>query len=112
MNKKFDVIILGLLVILVFWGCGKSNERIAKTVKASLQENLSTDPQYSNLNLKVTSLQVEKMNRNAYQGMAKIDYRNDSYDVPLQITVEGTNITWDLEPGALNFISGKNGSLP
>ncbi|GEM_PF-2356151 len=107
MEKTFFVIIAVMMVLLLLVGCGKSNDRIAKTVKTSLQRNLSEDPQYSNLNLMVTDVTVNKQNRQNYTGIAKIKYADEDHEVPLKITVEGTNITWDFEPGALSFIEGR-----
>jgi len=103
-GKKLFVIIGVMLVLLLLVGCGKSNNRIAKTVKASLQRNLYEDPQYSNLNLTVTDLTVVKLNKQNYTGIAKVKYGEVEHDVPLTITVDGTNITWDFEPGAMSFV--------
>ncbi len=107
MGKKFTVIVMIALALLLIQGCGKSNARVAKTVQTSLQRNLNTDPQYSNLNLKVSDLTVEKQDRHNYLGTAKLEYANVEHEVPLIITVDGTNITWDFAPGAMRFLEGR-----
>ncbi|MDY0151152.1 MAG: hypothetical protein RBS43_02625 [Candidatus Cloacimonas sp.] len=104
MIKKPLILALGLLLLLAFTACGTSVKDITKIVKASLQQNLTNDPQYSELNLKVTDLQVEKVDDINYKGIAQIEYRGELHPVNLIISIDGKQINWEPVSGAFKFI--------
>ena len=84
-------------------GCGVSTEQIGETTKASIQQTFDTDAQIKTFHLTVTNVQVLKQGDNRYQGIAKVVHDGTSYDVPVEITADGSNVKWKAEPGA--FVS-------
>lgn len=104
MVRKLILLLLVLTVMMFLSGCGVAQRKIMKTVKASLQKNLSSDPQYIEYNLKVTDFKVEKTDKGTYQGLAKIDYKGELHEVPVKIEIDGSNITWDIDPGSFAFL--------
>jgi hypothetical protein len=108
MFRKTLLIIVVVLVVLSAFGCEKSKGRIAKTVVVSIQKTFSSDPFYIEHNLKITGLKVEKISKDTYKGIATIEYAEELHEVPVDISVNGAEITWDIEPDAWRFVPGFN----
>ncbi len=108
MFRKILLMLLVVLVLLSAFGCEKSKGRIAKTVVVSIQKTFSSDPLYIEQNLKITGLKVKKIAKDTYKGIASIEYADELHEVPVDITVNGAEITWDIEPDAWKFIPGLN----
>jgi len=106
MVKNVIILITAMLVMLFFAGCGVSQAKATKIVKASLQKTFISDPQYTEFDLNLKDLQMVKIGNNSYKGTALVDYAGRSYEVPLIITVDGSKVEWDLEPGAFAFLKG------
>ena len=103
--KKIVQIIASLMIVAVITGCGMSPEDIGETVKTSMQATLSADSNFKEHNLKVENVQVLKKGDNAYRGLASISYKGTSHDVPVEVTVDGKNVMWEVAPGAFMFIA-------
>jgi len=100
---------IAAIIVLAFMmaGCGLSKEQIGETVKSSMQEKFNSDPQFKKWRLTVTDVQVLSKGGNQYQGIAKITHEGTSHDVPVEITVDGNNVMWQVAPGGFAFIFQK-----
>lgn len=103
---------LGLLYILVT-GCnfsastGLSAGKISETVKNSMQQKFDSDAPFKEWRLTVTNVQVQKQDDTRYKGTATLLHDGDSHDVPVDITVNGENINWQVKPGGFGAIEQK-----
>ncbi len=104
MIKDLIIVCLAMLIMLFSVGCEMSKAKITRIVAASLQKSLSFDPQYMETNMKLKELTIERIEKNSYRGIAKIEYTGVIHSIPLLITVKNSGVTWELEPGALAFI--------
>ncbi len=99
------VIAISIAVFLV--GCGMSKEQIAETTKVSMQQTFDTNAQLKEWQLKVTDVQVLKQGENRYQGIAKVVHDGTTHDVPVDITVDGSDVMWKTDQGAFFFVAQK-----
>lgn len=91
--------------------CSPSPDEITETVKASLQESLSTDADYAKYNLIVGDIQLVKVGDSQYKALAEV-YLDDTLNVvPLDVYAEGNmfeyNAIWESKPGAFLFVAQK-----
>lgn len=82
---------------------GEPKSDIVETVKTSMEEKFATDADFKKWNLTVRSVDLVKQGANKYQGLAHIDYKNTTHDVPIEVSADGDNIMWKTEPGAFLF---------
>ena len=94
-----------VLLALLLFGCGVSNEQIGETVKTSMQETFSSDPTFKAYNMRITSVIVVKESGNIYQGIARVMHEGVSHSVPVKITADGQNVMWEAEAGAFLFLA-------
>lgn len=106
MFKKINTAIL-VGITFVIMGCGMSNNEISETVKTSMNNTFSSDPQFVQYNLQVSEVTVLKQGGNKYQGIAKVAHEGATHDVPVDITVDGKNVIWKTDQGAFLFIAQK-----
>jgi hypothetical protein len=104
MIKIFAVSVLAATLLL---GCGMSTEQIGETVKTSMQQKFDSDAQFKEWHLLVTRVQVLKQGENRFQGIASVEHEGTSHDVPVEITADGSNVMWQVQPGAFMFIAQK-----
>jgi hypothetical protein len=103
---------LGLLYILVT-GCnlsastGLSAGKISETVKNSMQQKFDSDSPFKEWRLTVTGVKVEKQSETQYKGTATLLHEGEAHDVPVDITVNGENINWQVKPGGFGAIEQK-----
>lgn len=95
------------LLSLALFGCGPSPEKIGGMVKASMQQKLTSDPQFKDLGLEVEHVQVLKEGENRYQGIARIRHEGDIHEVPVHVTADGDNVIWRTDQGAFLFVVQK-----
>ncbi len=103
--KKIVHVIVSIMVISLIFGCGMSTEDIGEIVKTSMQETLSTDSNFREYNLQVDNVQVIKKSKNNYKGLAKIIYKGSSYNVNVDIFVDGGDVMWEAAHGSFMFIA-------
>ena len=104
---KFVKLIFLVLISCVLFGCGLSNEEIGETTKTSMQQTFDADAQFKERGLRVSEIAVLKKSENQYQGMAKLIFRGETHDVPVDITVDGKDVMWQVAPGSFGFIAQK-----
>lgn len=105
MIKKCFLVIA--IAAFILGGCGLSKEQIGETVKASMQQTFDTDAQFKDWHLAVNEVQILKQGDNQYQGLAKITYKGESHDVPVEVTADGKNVMWQVRPGGFAFVAQK-----
>lgn len=98
---------IATFVAILLAGCGMSVEQIGETVKVSMQQKFDSDEQFKDLHLSVTKVQVLKQGENRFQGMATVLHDGSSHDVPVEITADGSNVMWQVQPGAFMFVAQK-----
>lgn len=88
-------------------GCSMSTEQIGETVKSSMQQKFDSDGQFKEWHLSVTRVQVLKEGGNRFKGIANVMHEGTPHDVPVEITVDGSNVMWQVQPGAFMFVAQK-----
>lgn len=101
-NRIKFLTISGLL--LLFISCGNSTTEIAETVKFSLQETLSSDPDFKGYDLKVKSIDVMHKSGNSYQGFAYIDFKGKEHSIKIDILANGDDVMWEAPEGSFLFL--------
>ena len=103
MTIALRILVAALFAVMVV-GCGPSREGIGETVKTSMQEKFDTDPQLKDWHMKVAGVQVFSKGGNEYNGIATITHEGTPHDLPVEITVDGYNVMWQVAPGAFTFL--------
>jgi hypothetical protein len=97
---KMAVIVFLSLVLL---GCGLSNQEIADIVKKSMQDTLKNDGKFKQYDMTVEDVQILKQSEQ-YKGIAKIRYDADTYNVGVNVSVDGSQVMWEAPPGSFMFV--------
>ncbi|MFC3777363.1 hypothetical protein ACFOTF_18065, partial [Mycolicibacterium holsaticum] len=80
-----------------------SIEMISKSVQASMQKDLDSDPGLSGL--QVMKVELVHKSGNEYKGIARIRTSDgESHEVPVEVTSDENNTLWETPPGAFNFV--------
>lgn len=107
MRAAMKALACGVLTAALLVGCGQSTDQIGETVKTSMQQKFDSDTQFKKWNLSVTSVQVLKQGAHRYIGMVTVVHEGESHDVPVEITADGSNLMWQVQPGAFMFVAQK-----
>lgn len=107
MAGNLKALICAVVAAVLLVACGLSKEEIAETVKTSMQQTLSSDAQFKEFDLKVVHVKVIKQGDSSYKGLAAVDYEGEVHTVPVEITVDGSNVMWEAKPGAFMFVAQK-----
>lgn len=92
--------------VLLLAGCGKAPDpaELSNQVRDSMQETLTTDPNFSDFEMVVVKVQLDEPSGGTYRGVATIKTpRGTERDVPVEVTVDGGDVKWKTEPGAFSF---------
>jgi hypothetical protein len=92
--------------VLLLAGCGKAPDRaeLSNKVRDSMQETLTTDPNFSDFEMVVIKVELGEPSGDKYQGVATIKTpRGTQRDVPVEVTADGGDVEWKTEPGAFGF---------
>jgi len=108
MRSIMRALALGVLAVALLVGCGPSVDQIGETVKTSMQQKFDSDAPFKEWHLSVIRVQVLKQGENRYQGIATVMHEGVSHDVPVEITADGSNIMWQVQPGAFMFVAKKD----
>ena len=87
-------------------GCGKAPDpaELSSQVQDSMQEMLTTDPNFSDFEMVVVKVQLEEPSGSEYKGVATVKTpRGTERDVPVEVTADGSDVQWRTEPGAFSF---------
>ena len=94
-----------LLLLLVSTSCTMSNAEIARTVQTSMQEKFNTDPNVRQLGLLVNDVQVVRIEGNSFRGLATIAYKGQTYSIDVDVTADGQNVLWTVDPSEFLFVA-------
>jgi uncharacterized secreted protein with C-terminal beta-propeller domain len=100
-------IVAVMLTVVSIIGCSMSTEQIEETVKNSMQQKFNSDTQFKEWHLSVGHVQVLKESSNKFKGIATVAHEGTQHDVPVDITVDGSNVIWQVQPGGFMFIAQK-----
>lgn len=92
--------------VLLLAGCGKAPDpaELSNQVRDSMQETLTTDPNFSDFEMVVVKVELDEPSGGTYRGVATIKTpRGTERDVPVEVTVDGGDVKWKTEPGAFSF---------
>lgn len=111
--KRLSLILLISATLVVVAACSPNPEEIGRNVQQSMQQTLSTDENFAKYEIKVLKVVVIKEAGNTYQGMATVrTKRGTEKQVPVQVTADGSNVLWKVEPGTFLFVAQEElGSL-
>jgi hypothetical protein len=102
---KAALIAIAAAVVLLA-GCGKAPDpaELSSQVQDSMQEMLTTDPNFSDFEMVVVKVQLEEPSGSEYEGVATVKTpRGTERDVPVEVTADGSDVQWRTEPGAFSF---------
>lgn len=97
--------LLLLLAVVVCTACGPTVEDIGADVRTSMQEKFNSDEEFKAYGLTVSSVIVVKQGENSYRGLAKILHQGTTHDVPVEVTADGSNVMWQVQPGGFAFLA-------
>lgn len=105
MRKSLFRIVLILVLVSLVLGCGMHNPRkVTKSVQASIQRAFDTEPQYTNLQPKLTDLQLEFIDTSHYKGIAKVDVKGKIWTCEIKVDVENSVANWEPVEGEFEFM--------
>jgi len=104
--KKVTSIICFFCLICIFQlsSCGISREKMAQGIQESFQEKMNTDPAYKKYQMKVQKVSLVKSGSNLYDGYVNILLDNETHDVSISVTTEGSSYKWEIKPLAFSFL--------
>jgi uncharacterized protein YecT (DUF1311 family) len=101
-KSLLSAVILGVIVLA---GCGMSKAKLAETVKGGLQQSFDSKPETREFRLKVQQVSLVKQSDHQYQGIAKIEFEGNVYDVPVDVTADGSEVLWKVNPLSFIFVA-------
>lgn len=72
-----------------------------------LQNEFADNPRYAKYALQVHDLTLVQSGDRDFKGIAKVSMDGQTYDVDVEVIVDGSNIMWRTGPAALSFLAGK-----
>lgn len=101
--KRAMVLVIFTLISLI--GCGLSKVEIQDQVKYLFQDKISNDEYFNKYNLQVNEIILVNIGKNSYDGIAKVIFEDNIYDVPLTVNVDGETIMFQTKPMAFMFLA-------
>ncbi len=102
---KITAVLVALLVGLT--GCDVYTNNIAGKTKGVLQSNLNSDAKFAKYKMRVVDVQLVSESISKYEGIAKIDFEGKTYDVPVSVSADLSNILVQTKPGGFIFLFEK-----
>jgi len=108
-KAKLWLCLAGLVLALpvLISGCGASPEQLGNEVRVSMQSSFDKEAQFKAWGLRVVHVQVIHDQGNHYKGIATIAHQGESHQVAVSITSDGSNMMWEVQPGAFMFVAQK-----
>jgi len=100
-------LLLILCISTILYGCSRSIDEISSFVKNNMQEKFNSDSNFKKYNLQVKKVTVMKIEGNKYKGIADVNFKENSYDVPIEIISDNKQMMWEAQAGAFAFIAQK-----
>jgi hypothetical protein len=104
MKSLPNAMVVSMSIATFLVGCGMSEQQVSESTKRSMQQTFDIYAELQDAQLKVTDVQVLKRDGNRYQGIAKIVHEGAIHEVPVEMTVDGSNVLWKTERGAFMFV--------
>jgi hypothetical protein len=104
--KKAAVIILLFCFISIFIlsSCGISKGEMERGIKESFQEKMDTDSTYKKYQIKVQNVTLIKSGSHTYDGFVNVLLDDETHDVSISVTVDGSSYMWETKPLAFSFL--------
>ena len=99
-----------IVIVLMITGCSLSKGEIEKTVTTSMQEKFDNDENFKKYHLKVGDIEILKITKGKYSGFLDVYIEQEKYLVPVDINVDGQDVTWKTSNGAFLFLCQKKAS--
>jgi hypothetical protein len=78
--------------------------QLSQSVEQSMQKKFDSDPSFSKYHIQVEKVGLIKQSGHKYDGIATVRTpRSSHHDVAIEVTYDGSKITWQAKPGALLF---------
>lgn len=103
--KKIIVILAASLIGLT--GCDVYTNNIASKSKDVLQSNLDSDSKFARYKMRVVDVQLVSESMSKHEGIAKIEFEGNIYDVPVSVSADSSNILVQTKPGGFMFLVEK-----
>ncbi|MCV7134932.1 hypothetical protein H7J06_18280 [Mycobacterium hodleri] len=85
----------------------------ASDTKRSMQDKLDSDPDLSQLKLKVVDVVLVNKSGNDYKGIATVKTPiGKEHDVAVDVTADGSHLIWEAAPGAFLFALQEQSETP
>lgn len=98
-------VVIGTLAAVYYFGFGVSESEMKNGIQSSLQQKLDTDANFSKYKMKVLDVALVKKTSNSFDGLAKVSFMGTEQQVPLQVTVDGSNYMYQAPPLAFAFVA-------
>jgi hypothetical protein len=104
--KKATVIIWLFCFIGIFLlsSCGISKGEMERGIKESFQEKMDTDSTYKKYQIKVQKVTLIKSGSHTYDGFVNVLLDNETHDVSISVTTDGSSYMWETKPLAFSFL--------
>jgi hypothetical protein len=103
--KKIIVILAASLIGIT--GCDFYTNNIASKSKDTLQTTLDSDAKFAKYKMRVVDVQLVSESLSKYEGIAKIEFEGNTYDVPVSVSADSSNIFVQTKPGGFMFLIEK-----
>lgn len=88
-------------------GCRDQRSLLQNYVKSSMQMEFETDAYLKQWRLTVTQVVVLKRSDHQFDGLATVVQDGMPHTVPVEITVDGDHMMWQVRPGGFGFVAQK-----
>jgi hypothetical protein len=90
--------------VLLLSSCGLTKETIQQGIKRDFQEKMDTDENYKKYGMKVQKVALVKSGTYSYDGFVTVLLDNETRDVPISVTTDGSSYMWETKPLAFAFL--------
>jgi hypothetical protein len=106
MKKQFSFWIFSLVVMTgsLFSSCGISKSEMENGIRESFQEKMDTDSNYKKYGMKAQKVILIKSGSNSYDGFVTVLLYNETHDVSISVTTDGSSYMWETKPLAFGFL--------
>lgn len=96
---------LGLLCAIALTACGASIPDLESQVKQSMNEKFGSDSDLAQYHLQVLNVTLVHAKGNDYEGVADVDYKGQTHDVPVHVVSDGSQMLWQVQQGGFGFLA-------
>jgi hypothetical protein len=104
MKSLPKAIVVSISIAAFLAGCGRSERQVGESTKRSMQQTFDIYAELQDAQLKVIDVRVLERDGERYSGIARVIHDGTTHDVPVEMTVDGSNVFWKTERGAFMFV--------